>query len=56
MLIINAFRDFAEGFARGVSLFLTERRDYDECFTIPEAALTKCLYHSRAEPISTKPR
>ncbi len=43
VLIINAIRDFAEGVARGVSLFLTERRDHDVCFTIPEAALTKCL-------------
>jgi hypothetical protein len=48
MSIIRAFRDFAEGLARGVSLFFTERNDYDECLTIPEAALTKCL-HSRRD-------
>ena len=56
MLIINAFRDFVEGLARGVSLFFTERNDYDECFTMPEATLTKCLHHRRAEATSKRPR
>ena len=56
MWIINAVRDFAEGFARGVSLFFNERSDCDESFTIPEAAWPKYLHHSRAEAMSAKPR
>ena len=56
MLIINAFRDFAGGLARGISLFFTERNEYNECLTIPEAALTKCLHQSRVEATRTKPR
>ncbi len=56
MLIINAFRDFAGGLARGLSLFFTERGDWNECLTIPEAALTKCLHQGRADSTGTKPR
>jgi hypothetical protein len=56
MLIINVFRDFAGGLARGLSLFFTERGDYNECLTIPEAALTKCLHQGSAEASGPKPR
>lgn len=38
MLIINAFRDFAEGLARYVSLFFTERKHYNECHTFRSRA------------------
>lgn len=30
MIIITALRDFAEGLARGVGLYLTERNDFLE--------------------------
>ena len=44
MWIITAVRDFAEGLARGLSLFVMERRDYDECLTLPEAGWVKVLH------------
>ena len=43
MVILQACRDFAVGLARGLTFFLTERHDGDPCFSIPEAALAKCL-------------
>ena len=30
MIIITAFRDFADGLSRGFSLFFTERNDFTE--------------------------
>jgi len=39
MLIITACRDFTLGLA----FFITERHDGDPSFTIPEAALGRCL-------------
>lgn len=56
MLIINAVRDFAEGLARGVSYFFTERSDYNEYFMMPEAAWPKCLPQKRTKAMSTKPK
>ena len=56
MWMINAVRDFASGLARGVSLFFNERSDYNEPYTIPEAAWPKCLNQSKSEVKSTKPR
>lgn len=35
MIILNAVRDFAEGLARGMSLFFTERHDFVERSTMP---------------------
>lgn len=35
MIIFNAFRDFADGLTRGVSLFFTERHDHVERSTMP---------------------
>jgi hypothetical protein len=54
MLIIKAIRDFAGGLARGASLFFTERNDDNECFTITEAALTKCLHQNRSDSTRKK--
>jgi hypothetical protein len=28
MIVFNALRDFADGFTRGLSLFITERNDF----------------------------
>lgn len=35
MVIINAFRDFADGLSRGVSLFFTQRNDFTERSVMP---------------------
>ncbi len=35
MIIFNAFRDFAEGLSRGVSMFLTQRNDHLERSMMP---------------------
>ena len=35
MIIFNAFRDFADGLSRGVSLFFTERNDHVERSFMP---------------------
>lgn len=48
MLIFTACRDFAFGLMRGFSLFLVERHDGDPCYTIPEAALARCLHTRRS--------
>lgn len=41
MLIINAFRDFADGLSRGVSLFFTQRNDYTERSVMPARSTRK---------------
>lgn len=58
MWIITAVRDFAEGLARGLSLFVTERREFDERLTIPEAGWAKCLHprQDRAGGAGPEPR
>ena len=55
MWIITAVRDFAQGLARGLSLFLTDRRDFDERLTIPEAGWAKCLHEGRSGTGGAKP-
>lgn len=35
MIIFNAFRDFADGLTRGVSLFFTERQEHVERSMMP---------------------
>lgn len=35
MILFNAFRDFADGLARGMSLFFTERNDHTLRTTMP---------------------
>jgi len=37
MLIINAFRDFADGLSRGLGLYFTERNDHVERTMVPSA-------------------
>lgn len=41
MIIINAFRDFADGLSRGLSLFITERNSYTERTFMPSAGTRK---------------
>lgn len=35
MIIFNAFRDFADGLSRGVSMFFTQRNDHVERSLMP---------------------
>lgn len=35
MILFNAFRDFADGLSRGVSLFFTQRHDHVERSLMP---------------------
>ena len=35
MILFNAFRDFAEGLSRGVSMFFTQRNDHLERSLMP---------------------
>jgi hypothetical protein len=56
MWMIKAVRDFAEGLARGVSLFFNERSDHNENYTIPEAAWPQFLDQGRADATRRKPR
>lgn len=38
MIIFNAFRDFADGLTRGLSLYFTERNDHTIRAITPSAA------------------
>jgi hypothetical protein len=37
MLIINAFRDFADGLSRGFGLYFSERNEYVERTMLPSS-------------------
>lgn len=41
MIVFNAMRDFADGLARGFSLFLTERQDTTLHGVSPKAATAR---------------